>query len=130
MQVYPSFIATCCCVVGLFASGEWRSLKGEMEGYAKGKVSYVMTLVWTALCWQICSVGLLGLTFEVSSLFSNVISTLALPSVPVLGVILFGDKMDAVKVIALVLAVWGFLSYVYQQYLDESKPRRKDPIVV
>ncbi|CAH9134191.1 unnamed protein product [Cuscuta epithymum] len=121
MQVYPSFIASCCCVVGLFASGEW-SLKGEMDGFGKGKVSYVMTLVWTALSWQICSVGLLGLVFEVSSLFSNVISTIGLPIVPILAVILFGDKMDGVKVIALLLALWGFLSYVYQHYLDDSKP--------
>ncbi|CAH9079999.1 unnamed protein product [Cuscuta epithymum] len=130
MQVYPSFIATCCCVVGLFGSGEWKSLKGEMDGFGKGKVSYVMTLVWTALSWQIFSVGLLGLVFEVSSLFSNVISTIGLPIVPVLAVILFGDKMDGVKVIALLLALWGFLSYVYQHYLDDSKPKYKPSTLV
>ncbi|CAH9086659.1 unnamed protein product [Cuscuta europaea] len=129
MQVYPSFIATFCCVVGLFGSGEWRSLKGEMDGFGKGKVSYVMTLVWTALSWQIFSVGLLGLVFEVSSLFSNVISTIGLPIVPVMAVILFGDKMDGVKVIALLLALWGFLSYVYQHYLDDSKPNKPSTLV-
>ncbi|CAH9120711.1 unnamed protein product [Cuscuta epithymum] len=82
MQVYLSFIANCCCVVGLFGSGEWRSLKGEMNGFGKGKVSYVMTLVWIALSWQ----------------------------------------MDGVKFIALLLALWGFLSYLYQHHLDDSKP--------
>ncbi|XP_031097413.1 probable purine permease 11 [Ipomoea triloba] len=123
MQVFPSCVASCCCVVGLFASGEWRGLEGEMSGFEKGRVAYVMTLVWTAVSWQICSVGLLGLIFEVSSLFSNVISTLGLPSVPVLAVIFFGDKMDGVKVIALLLAIWGFLSYIYQHYLDDSKAK-------
>ncbi|GMN30789.1 hypothetical protein TIFTF001_002960 [Ficus carica] len=121
MQIYPSFVASCACVAGLFASGEWRGLGKEMEEYQEGKVSYVMTLVWTALTWQICSVGLLGLIFEVSSLFSNVISTLALPVIPILAVIFFHDKMNGVKVMAMLLAVWGFLSYIYQHYLDDSK---------
>ncbi|CAK9172639.1 unnamed protein product [Ilex paraguariensis] len=124
LQFYPSFVTTCACVVGLFASGESKKLGREMRDYDEGKVSYVMTLVWTAVTWQISSVGLLGLIFEVSSLFSNVISTLALPAVPVLAVIFFNDKMDGVKGIALLLAIWGFLSYVYQQYLDDSRSKR------
>uniref|UniRef100_A0A7N2REB6 Uncharacterized protein n=1 Tax=Quercus lobata TaxID=97700 RepID=A0A7N2REB6_QUELO len=67
--------------------------------------------------------GMLGLIFEVSSLFSNVINTLALPVVPILAVILFHDKIDGVKVMALLLAIWGFLSYMYQHYLDDSKSK-------
>lgn len=123
MQIYPSFIATCGCVVGLFASGEWKTLENEMKDYQEGRLSYIMTLVWTAVAWQICSVGILGLIFEVSSLFSNVISTFALPAVPILAVVFFHDKMDGVKVIALLLAIWGFLSYVYQHYLDDLKSK-------
>nr|KYP35723.1 putative purine permease 10 [Cajanus cajan] len=121
MQLYPSFIATCASVVGLFASGEWKSLDKEMKGYEKGRVSYIMTLLWIAVTWQISSIGMLGLIFEVSSLFSNVISTLALPIVPILAVVFFHDKINGVKLIALLLAVWGFLSYVYQHYLDDKK---------
>ena len=30
--------------------------------------------------------------------------------------------MNGMKVIATVLAIWGFASYVYQHYLDESRP--------
>ena len=51
MQFYPSFIATCACVVGLFASGEWKTLDNEMKEYQKGRVSYIMTLVWIAVTW-------------------------------------------------------------------------------
>ncbi|KAL9682779.1 hypothetical protein QQ045_014587 [Rhodiola kirilowii] len=119
MLFYPAFITTCVCTLGLFASGEWRGLSKEMKGYKKGAVSYVMTLLWTALSWQLFSVGLLGLVFEVSSLFSNVIGTLGLPVVPVLAVVFFKDKMDGTKV--LLLAVWGFTSYIYQHYLDDTK---------
>ena len=46
MQVYPSFVETIRCVVGLFASK-------EMEEYDEGKVSNLMTLVWKAATSQI-----------------------------------------------------------------------------
>ncbi|XP_022757799.1 probable purine permease 11 isoform X2 [Durio zibethinus] len=125
MQIYPSFVATCGCVVGLFASGDWKTLSKEMKEYQEGKISYLMTLIWTAVTWQISSIGLLGLIFEVSSLFSNVISTLSLPVIPILAVVFFHDKMDGVKAMAMLLAFWGFLSYIYQHYLDDSKSKVK-----
>ncbi|GLU22736.1 hypothetical protein SLE2022_387870 [Rubroshorea leprosula] len=125
MIIYPSIAATCFVLVGLFASGEWKSLKGEMEEFKLGRVSYLMTLIWTAICWQVFSIGSVGLIFEVSALFSNVISTLGLPVVPVLAVVFFNDKMNGVKVISMVLAMWGFVSYVYQHYLDDHKSKTK-----
>ncbi|KAJ8632015.1 hypothetical protein MRB53_025351 [Persea americana] len=124
IQIYPSAVATCACLVGLFASGDWKDLKGEIEGFKEGKVSYVMTLVWTAVSWQVFSVGSLFLIYEVSSLFCNVISTLGLPVIPILAVVFFHDKMDGLKIVVMLLAVWGFLSYIYQHYLDDSKSRK------
>ncbi|XP_058086504.1 probable purine permease 11 [Magnolia sinica] len=121
MQLYTSAVASCASVVGLFASGEWRRLEGEMVGFDKGRVAYLMTLVWTAVAWQVCNVGMVGLVFEVSSLFTNVIGAAGLPIVPVLAVVFFHDKMDGVKVVSLLMAVWGFLSYIYQHYLDGCK---------
>ncbi|XAR72439.1 hypothetical protein NMG60_11019070 [Bertholletia excelsa] len=123
MIIYQMLVATFAIVVGLFASGEWKGLRKEMDEYALGKVSYVMTLVWTAICWQVFSIGAVGLIFNVSSLFCNVISTLTLPIVPVFAVIFFHDKMDGVKVISLLLAVWGFVSYIYQHYLEDFKSK-------
>jgi drug/metabolite transporter (DMT)-like permease len=114
MQFYPSFVATCACVAGLFASGEWKSLNKEMKEYELGKVSYIMTLFWIAVTWQVSSIGMLGLVLDVSSLFSNVIGTVVLPVGPILAVIFFHDKINGVKFIALMLAIWGFLSYIYQ----------------
>ncbi|CAI0446037.1 unnamed protein product [Linum tenue] len=125
MQIYTSLVATCVSTVGLFASGEWRTLHGEMIGYGKGGASYVQTLVWTAVAWQVCSVGVVGLIFVVSSLFSNVISTVALAVSPVSAVIIFRDKMNGVKVIALLMAVWGFGCYTRQNYIDECDLREK-----
>jgi hypothetical protein len=33
-------------------------------------------------------------------------------------VMVFHDKMNGVKIIAMLISIWGFASYVYQQYLD------------
>jgi hypothetical protein len=127
MIVYQSLVATSATVVGLFASGEWRGLSTEMEEFELGKVSYLMTLIWTAIMWQVFAIGCVGLIFEASSLFSNAISVLGLPVIPVLAVIIFRDKLGAIKVISMVLAIWGFLSYLYQQYLDDfMKPKAED----
>ncbi|XP_021676359.2 probable purine permease 10 isoform X1 [Hevea brasiliensis] len=123
MIVYPSLVATLAILVGLFASGEWKGLRRDMEEFELGNVSYLMTLIWTAISCQVFNIGCTGLIFEVSSLFSNVISTFGLPVVPMLAVFIFHDKMDGLKVIAMVLAIWGFVSYVYQHYLDDHKSK-------
>ncbi|KAG5622189.1 hypothetical protein H5410_007407 [Solanum commersonii] len=119
--IWQSFFATCAILIGLFASGEWRWIKTEMNEYKLGEVSYVMTLVWNALAWQIYTIGLLSLIMKVSALFANVITALSVPLIPVLALIFFNEKMSGVKVISMILAIWGFLSYGYQQYLDEVK---------
>ncbi|XP_074325594.1 putative purine permease 11 isoform X2 [Apium graveolens] len=124
MQVYTSVVATCVATIGLFASGEWRTLHGEMNGFTAGSTSYIMTLIGTAVSWQICSVGVVGLIFVVSSLFSNVISTLSLALTPIASVIVFHDKMNGVKIIAMLMAIWGFATYIYQNYLDDLKTRK------
>ncbi|PWA54264.1 purine permease [Artemisia annua] len=129
MIVYQNMIASCWILVGLFASGEWKDIKGEMAGYESGSVSYIMNLVWTSISWQVFSIGCIGLIFEVSSLFSNVISTLGIPIVPVLAVVFFHEKMNGVKVIAMLLAIWGFTSYIYQHYLDDKEEKTKAKVV-
>nr|XP_043616976.1 probable purine permease 10 [Erigeron canadensis] len=127
--LYQNMVASVVILMGLFASGEWNDIQGEMEGYKLGQVSYIMNLVWTAITWQVFSIGCVGLIFEVSSLFSNVISTLGIPIVPVLAVVFFHDKMNGVKVISMLLAIWGFISYVYQHYLDDLKEKGEAKIV-
>ena len=126
MIIYQSLVATLGAFVGLFASGDWKGLKTQMEEFELGKVSYIMTLVWTAIMWEVSAIGCVGLIFEVSSLFSNAISVLGLPIVPVLAAIFFHEKIGGIKVISMVLAIWGFVSYVYQQYLDDLKSKQHE----
>ncbi|XP_057764158.1 probable purine permease 10 [Salvia miltiorrhiza] len=121
MNLYQNMVATLVLLIGLFAGGDWRRLNGEMEGYKTGKVSYVMNLFWTAVSWQVFGVGCIGLIFKVSSLFSNVISILGLPAAPVMAVIFLGDRLTGLKAVSMLLAMWGFVSYIYQHYLDDLK---------
>ena len=126
MQIYTSLVATFISIGGLFASGEWRDLRDEMESFKEGRVLYFMALVGASLAWQVSSIGVVGLIFVVSSLFANVISTLALPLVPVAAVLFYRETMNGAKVVAMLLAIWGFAWYLYQHYLDGNEPRVKE----
>ncbi|KAG8066012.1 hypothetical protein GUJ93_ZPchr0004g39360 [Zizania palustris] len=124
MQFWSNTAAACVSVAGLFISGEWSTLTPEMDGYKKGKVAYAMTLAWTAISWQLTTMGMMGLVATVSSLFTNVISTVAMPLCPVIAVIFLGDRMDGVMILAMLIGIWGFLSYIYQHYLDDAKAKK------
>lgn len=121
MQIYTSLVATIVSTGGLFASGQWRTLQREMENFNTGPPSYFMTLVWTAISWQVCSVGVVGLIFLVSSLFSNVMSTVAVAAAPIASLIVFHESMNGTKAIAALLALWGFASYLFQNHLDDIR---------
>ncbi|KAE9619793.1 putative purine permease, plant [Lupinus albus] len=119
--MYQCLVASIAILVGLFASGEWKGLKNEVKDYEMGKASYFLTIIFSAIVWQVANIGCTGLIYEVSSVFANAIGILGVPFIPILAVIFFHDKMHGVKAISLVLAVWGFMSYVYQDYLDNLK---------
>lgn len=124
MQFWSNTAAAAVSVAGLFISGEWSTLGGEMAAYKAGKVAYGMTLAWTAVSWQLTTMGMMGLVAAVSSLFTNVISTVGMPLSPVVAVIFLGDSMDGVKVLAMLIGLWGFFSYIYQHYLDDAKVKK------
>ncbi|KAK9031128.1 hypothetical protein V6N11_032517 [Hibiscus sabdariffa] len=119
--IYQSLVASVATSIGFFSSGDWKLLKNEMDTYALGNVSYVMTLAWTAIAWQVAIFGGVALVFELSALFANVIGGLGLPITPIAAMVVFHDKMNGVKGISMVLAIWGVISYAYQQYLDDQK---------
>ncbi|XVE51554.1 hypothetical protein DITRI_Ditri02bG0051200 [Diplodiscus trichospermus] len=119
--IYQSLVASIVTSIGFFSSGDWKHLKRERDIYLLGKVSYVMTLVWTAVAWQVFVFGGVALVFELSALFSNVIGALGLPITPIAAMLVFHDKMSGIKGISMVLAIWGFVSYAYQHYLDDRQ---------
>ncbi|CAN1227411.1 Probable purine permease 10 [Linum grandiflorum] len=123
MNICLNLAATSVTLVGLFASGEWKGLGGEMKTYGPGTGPYVMTLVGIAVFWELFFLGVVGLIFEVSSLFSNSISVVGAPIVPIMAVVFFHDKMSGVKGVSMALAIWGFVSYVFPYYVDDRKSK-------
>ncbi|PUZ50463.1 hypothetical protein GQ55_6G060200 [Panicum hallii var. hallii] len=117
-QMHTNLVASAVAVAGLLASGEWRTVPGEMAAFRDGPARYVLTLAGAAVSWQAALAGQVRLVARVSSLFANATGAVQLPLVPVFAVVLFGDRMTGVKAVAMLMAVWGFLSYVYQHYLD------------
>ncbi|KAM1883456.1 hypothetical protein ACFX13_004815 [Malus domestica] len=92
----------------------------DSSGGSKAKYpnGFICTLGASAECSLTLSLSQLA-----SSLFSNAINVVGLPVVPVVAVIFFHDKMDGIKAMALFLAIWGLISYVYQHYLDDPKSK-------
>nr|CAB3484864.1 unnamed protein product [Digitaria exilis] len=122
VQVATSAVASWVSVAGMFASGEWRTIRAEAAAFEHGgTAAYVATVVGMAVGWQAATVGAKRLVARVSSLFANVTGTLALPLVPVFAVAMFGDRMTGIKVVAMLMAVWGFLSYVYEHHLEDRR---------
>ncbi|CAL1366799.1 unnamed protein product [Linum trigynum] len=126
MLMFQGMVASGIGAVGLLASGDWKGLGKEMENYELGKVGYVMTLVWTGVTWELFAVATMALVFEVSSVFSNAVGTVGLPLAPIMAVVIFDDRMSGVKAVAMVLALWGFLSYLCHHYLDGRREENKE----
>ncbi|GMJ14188.1 hypothetical protein like AT4G18220 [Hibiscus trionum] len=125
LAIYPSAVASVVTLIGFFVSGDFKLLNPEMNSYELGKESYAMTLVWTAICWQVSIFACLGLVSELSALFANVIFAVGFPVNTVAAIVVFNDRMNGVKGISLVLAIWGVISYAYQQYLDDRNAETK-----
>ncbi|KAK6932250.1 hypothetical protein RJ641_001874 [Dillenia turbinata] len=120
----PAGVSKAKYAVG-FTSKSGKTLNVEMEGFELGKVSYLMILVWTAICWQFWGIGAVGLLPELTSVFANAISTLALPIVAIFAMIFIHENLDGVKGISMFLAVWGFVPYACEHYLDDCKSKSK-----
>ena len=123
MQFVMSIVATLFCTVGMLVNGDFQALHREAEGFDLGKLDYAMAIVWAGVLWQIFFIGVFGVTSLANSLLSGVIIVVTIPMTEVLAVVLFHEKFSAEKGMALVLALWGFASYLYGEYYSHLKRR-------
>jgi drug/metabolite transporter (DMT)-like permease len=79
IQLYTGLAASAVCMVGMFASGDWRTIPAEMAAFKVGRARYVTTLVGMGVAWQAMAVGSVRFISRVSALFANVTVTVALP---------------------------------------------------
>ena len=86
---------------------------------------YVGTLVGCSVGWQLYVLGAAGIVFLASSLVSCVFMTAMIPVLPALAVVAFSDPFSPLDALAMLLSLWGFLSYLYGGYLLQSKSKSK-----
>ncbi|KAL1200268.1 putative purine permease 15 [Cardamine amara subsp. amara] len=121
LLIFSSFLTTVILVAVFFVSGEHHNIKRDMDGFSKGKTAYVRTMVGQAAAWQTYWVGIVGLVFAVSAVFSNVISVCTWPLVSLLVVFFHyrDERYDVFTGIALAMATLSVASYLYVIHKDK-----------
>lgn len=125
---FSSIFATIVFLAGLFITGEHHVVKTEVRGFSQRKRAYILTMMGQVGAWQVYWVGLVGLVFAVSSMFSNVISVCTWPIVSLLGVLFFdsgNDDLDYYRGAASVSAFLSIVSYFYR--LRKEKRNSYEP---
>lgn len=124
VQLGIEVVASIFSFVGMWVAGDFQEMREEAMAFQAGGAAYVNTLVWSAVGWQLYLLGGVGIIFLASSLLSCSFMTAMIPVLPVLAVVCFHDSFSAVKGIAMILSIWGFLSYLYGGYLDHKEAKK------
>lgn len=103
----------------------WQAIPREASQYKVGEGKYYLVLVCCAIIWQLALLGLVGVIFYSSSLLSGIIGAFLLPVTEILAIVLFHEKFQVEKGIAIFLALCGFVSYFYGE-IEESKKEKRD----
>ncbi|CAN0880107.1 Purine permease 3 [Linum grandiflorum] len=128
MQMVISFFATAFNVVGMIVHNEFQAMPREAAEFKMGKVGYCLVLACVALIWQCFFLGAVGVVSCGSSLLSGILIATFLPVTEILAVLIYHEKFGSQKAVALILSLWGFVSYFYGEYKlmkqDDSSPAR------
>ncbi|KAL3504827.1 hypothetical protein ACH5RR_034668 [Cinchona calisaya] len=121
IQIVVSFFATAFCIVGMIVDNDFKVIPREAKEYQLGEAKYYVVLVFSAIMWQFFLLGIMGIVFSSSALVSGITASALLPITEVLAVIVFHDKFQAEKGVALVLSLWGFCSHFYGEIKHSKK---------
>ncbi|KAJ4767657.1 Purine permease 3 [Rhynchospora pubera] len=124
MQLAISISGSVFCLIGMIINNDFQAIQREAREFGLGRTKYFMVLIWDAVFWQLSTIGLIGLVSGASSLFVSVMIALTLPLIEILAVIFLHEKFSASKGIALVLSIWGFISYLYGEKRQSDKAKK------
>ena len=102
-----------------------QAIPREARNFELGETKYYVVLVFSGIIWQFFFIGAGGVIFCASSLLSGIIIAVLLPVIEVLAVIFFKEKFQAEKGVALVLSLWGFVSYFYGEFKHRKNAEKK-----
>ncbi|KAL1217395.1 Purine permease 1 [Cardamine amara subsp. amara] len=122
IQMVMCIAATFFCLVGMFINGDFKVIPKEAKEFKiGGSVFYYALIVITGIVWQGFFLGAIGIVFCASSLASAVLISVLLPVTEVLAIVCFREKFQAGKGVALLLSLWGFVSYFYGEFKSGKK---------
>ncbi|KAF8055012.1 hypothetical protein N665_1305s0002 [Sinapis alba] len=129
MQMVMCVASTCFCLVGMLVKGDFKVKQRIISCYTKRskrvhdrRIRVLLHLiVITGIVWQCFFLGAIGVVFCASSLASGVLISVLLPVTEVLAVVCFREKFQAEKGVALLLSLWGFVSYFYGEFKSGKK---------
>lgn len=126
MQLVMEVAATALATAGMAADRGFSEMKRESSSvFDLGPGAYGLTVVANVVTWQLCFVGTAGMVFLTTSLTGGICMTALLAINVVGGVVVYGDMFGGAKVVATLLCVWGFCSYVYGMYAKNMEEREK-----
>ncbi|GLJ48029.1 hypothetical protein SUGI_1014250 [Cryptomeria japonica] len=129
MQLIMSFSATVLCTIAMVVNKDFETVASEAKASDIGEAKFYIALVWNAISWQLFFIGVFGVIFLTSSLLSGILKTVFIPVTQLLAVIIYHENFSGEKGIALVLALWGFASYLYGEYLKSKQPANDTEII-
>ncbi|KAI3685250.1 hypothetical protein L6452_34488 [Arctium lappa] len=121
VQMMMCVFATVFCTVGMIFNNDLKVISREAGDFGLGKTKYYMILSISVVLWQCFFLGAIGVIFYGSSLLLGVIVTIQIPVTEILSVIFYKEKFKTEKGVALVLSLWGFISYFYGEYKHMKK---------
>ncbi|KAJ8748038.1 hypothetical protein K2173_011413 [Erythroxylum novogranatense] len=128
IQMVMGLFATGLSTIGMIASNEFKSIAEEARNFGLGETKYYMVIVWTAIVYQLVTLGIMGVVFYGSSMFTGILTSCLLPAVEVLAVVFLHENFQAEKGVSLGLSLWGFVSYFYGEVQENKKARKKNDL--
>ncbi|KAF8718117.1 hypothetical protein HU200_025602 [Digitaria exilis] len=122
IQVVMGAAGTVLCLGGMAMAEDFQAIPREAAMFGLGETNYYFLLISGAVLWQLSNLGIMGLIICSSPLLAGIMIALVLPLSELLAVVFLHEKFDGVKGIALVLSLWGFVSYLYGEGTHKKVP--------
>ncbi|KAG0497622.1 hypothetical protein HPP92_002313 [Vanilla planifolia] len=129
-QVVIGFVATFCCAVGMLIHGEFQAISREAKEYGLGEANYYLVILSFAVVMQCFFLGRVGVVFFSSALLTGIVVDVLLPVTVVLAVVFFHEPFTNNKAVALVLSLWGFISYIYGELREQNVVKKETSLPV
>ncbi|KAJ7552879.1 hypothetical protein O6H91_06G074000 [Diphasiastrum complanatum] len=122
VQAYTSLFACIITTIGTIINGDFFAMRIEAQRFHHGPAVYYMVLIWAAICFQLGVLGSVAVLYLTSTLFAGVLNAARVPVTALAAVVCFHDSMTGYKIMALLLTLWGFGSYIYGGVQAHASP--------